>query len=316
MTRLRTVSKHPEQLETTPLIAESHHYDDPLAPQKLIFLEAVNQQRCVINSPQRNSQLTNTIPFFIVLLVMAFYTLFGFVDNHIATKNSIEIMAKHVEEKYGHKKEQNMLSAKLIELYKPYFGKDKISLWEYIKAYDSGNFVIDGQYDKYLILGWLIFFPGFLWLFGYLSFFTPPVYLIADRQRGILYSYGMGKVRLTRYKEAQFGYAGNMLAIKLYGINEKTGQLKTILYRPNVSHYSSFLTSTDSENHRFITFLNAYMQQGRDAVSPVDYQARKPFLSFGKNPLPADFEQQVKQILAKLDQEKKTMRKIDKEGTE
>ncbi|MFN6849966.1 hypothetical protein [Proteus mirabilis] len=305
MTCLRTVSKHPEQLETTPLIAESHHYDDPLEPQKLVFLEAVNQQRCVINSPQRNSQLTNTIPFFIVLLVMAFYTLFGFVDNHIATKNSIEIMAKHVEEKYGHKKEQNMLSAKLIELYKPYFGKDKISLWEYIKAYDSGNFVIDGQYDKYLILGWLIFFPGFLWLFGYLSFFTPPVYLIADRQRGILYSYGMGKVRLTRYKEAQFGYAGNMLAIKLYAINEKTGQLKTILYRPNVSHYSSFLTSTDSENHRFITFLNAYMQQGRDAVSPVDYQARKPFLSFGKNPLPADFEQQVKQILAKLDQEKK-----------
>ncbi|MDF7129531.1 hypothetical protein [Proteus mirabilis] len=305
MTNLRTVSKHPEQLETTPLIAESHHYDDPLEPQKLVFLEAVNQQRCVINSPQRNSQLTNTIPFFIVLLVMAFYTLFGFVDNHIATKNSIEIMAKHVEEKYGHKKEQNMLSAKLIELYKPYFGKDKISLWEYIKAYDSGNFVIDGQYDKYLILGWLIFFPGFLWLFGYLSFFTPPVYLIADRQRGILYSYGMGKVRLTRYKEAQFGYAGNMLAIKLYAINEKTGQLKTILYRPNVSHYSSFLTSTDSENHRFITFLNAYMQQGRDAVSPVDYQARKPFLSFGKNPLPADFEQQVKQILAKLDQEKK-----------
>ncbi|HHZ7249341.1 TPA: hypothetical protein ACWLY8_004018 [Proteus mirabilis] len=55
MTNLRTVSKHPEQLETTPLIAESHHYDDPLAPQKLIFLEAVNQQRCVINSPQRNS---------------------------------------------------------------------------------------------------------------------------------------------------------------------------------------------------------------------------------------------------------------------
>ncbi|TFU14335.1 hypothetical protein [Proteus mirabilis] len=52
------------------------------------------------------------------------------------------------------------------------------------------------------------------------------------------------------------------------------------------------------------------------AVSPVDYHARKPFLSFGKNPPPADFEQQVEQILAKLDQEKKTMRKIDKEGTE
>ncbi|MFV5933793.1 hypothetical protein ACLIJZ_03935 [Proteus mirabilis] len=304
MTNLRTVSKHPEQLETTPLVAESHHYDDPLAPQKLVFLEAVNQQRCVINSPQRNSQLTNTIPFFIVLLVMACYTLFGFVDNHIGKKMSIEQMAKHIEEKYGNRSNLDPETFKMIESYKPFFNKERISWWEYIKAYNSGEFFIDSQYDKYLVIGWLIFFPGFLWLFGYLSFFTPPVYLTADRQRGILYSYGMGKVRLTRYKEAQFGYAGNMLAIKLYGINEKTGQLKTILYRPNVSHYSSFLTSTDSENHRFITFLNAYMQQGRDAVSSIDYQARKPFLSFGKNPLPADFEQQVEQILAKLDQEK------------
>ena len=304
MTSLRTVSKHPEQLETTSLIAESHHYDDPLEPKKLVFLEAVNQQRCVINSPQRNSQLTNTIPFFIVLLVMACYTLFGFVDNHIGKKMSIEQMAKHIEEKYGNRSNLDPETFKMIESYKPFFNKEKISWWEYIKAYNSGEFFIDSQYDKYLVIGWLIFFPGFLWLFGYLSFFTPPVYLIADRQRGILYSYGMGKVRLTRYKEAQFGYAGNMLAIKLYGINEKTDQLKTVLYRPNVSHYSSFLTSTDSENHRFITFLNAYMQQGRDAVSPVDYQARKPFLSFGKNPLPADFEQQVEQILVKLDQEK------------
>ncbi|HEJ9437391.1 TPA: hypothetical protein SMM97_001028 [Proteus mirabilis] len=304
MTSLRTVSKHPEQLETTPLIAESHHYDDPLAPQKLVFLEAVNQQRCVINSPQRNSQLTNTIPFFIVLLVMACYTLFGFVDNHIGKKMSIEQMAQHIEEKYGNQSNLDPETFKMIESYKPFFNKERISWWEYIKAYNSGEFFIDSQYDKYLVIGWLIFFPGFLWLFGYLSFFTPPVYLIADRQRRILYSYGMGKVRLTRYKEAQFGYAGNMLAIKLYGIDEKTGQLKTILYRPNVSHYSSFLTSTDSENHRFITFLNAYMQQGRDAVSSIDYQARKPFLSFGKNPRPADFEQQVEQILAKLDQEK------------
>ncbi len=90
----------------------------------------------------------------------------------------------------------------------------------------------------------------------------------------------MGKVRLTRYKEAQFGYAGNMLAIKLYGINEKTGQLKRSSIAPMCPTTPSFLTSTDSENHRFITFLNAYMQQGRDAVSPIDYQARKPFLSF------------------------------------
>lgn len=63
MTSLYTATKHPEQLETTLLIEESHHYDDPLEPQKLVFLDAVNKQRCVINSPQRNSQLTNTTLF-------------------------------------------------------------------------------------------------------------------------------------------------------------------------------------------------------------------------------------------------------------
>ncbi|HIE4218122.1 TPA: hypothetical protein ACXM5D_003725 [Proteus mirabilis] len=299
MTNLRTVSKHPEQLKTTPLIAESHHYDDPLAPQKLVFLEAVNQQRCVINSPQRNSQLTNTIPFFIVLLVMAVYTLFSFIENHKSNYFTLQDNSNYFNEKYG---VDNLPIG--LSNYLPYMKVKEISIGTYLIDYYTDKIYKNDKFKILMTISWLIFFPGFLWLFGYLSFFTPPVYLIADRQRGILYSYGMGKVRLTRYKEAQFGYAGNMLAIKLYGINEKTGQLKTILYRPNVSHYSSFLTSTDSENHRFITFLNAYMQQGRDAVSSIDYQARKPFLSFGKNPLPADFEQQVEQILAKLDQEK------------
>ncbi|EHZ6874184.1 hypothetical protein K6N86_003943 [Providencia rettgeri] len=305
MTSLYTATKHPEQLETTPLIEESHHYDDPLEPQNLVFLDAVNQQRCVINSPQRNSQLTNTIPFFIVLLVMACYTLWGFMDRHSSKMYTFQDTINYSKSIYDSYNEQGSSPPKYLDKYVPYFNKEKISIWTYIKAYYSGELSRNSQAEIFLIIGWLIFFPGFLWLFAYLSFFTPPVYLIADRQRGILYSYGMGKVRLTRYEDAQFGYAGKMLAIKLYGIDEKTGQLKTILYKPNISHYSSFLTSTDSENHRFITFLNAYMQEGRDAVSSVDYQARNPFLFFGKNPLPTDFEQQVEQILAKLDQEKK-----------
>ncbi|MEY0728323.1 hypothetical protein AB7254_14055, partial [Providencia rettgeri] len=205
MTSLYTATKHPEQLEATPLIEESHHYDDPLEPQKLVFLDAVNKQRCVINSPQRNSQLTNTIPFFIVLLVMACYTLFGFVNNHLGKKTSMEQMSKYLQEKYSYLSEDKRRDNRSVVLYSPFFHKEKISWWEYIKAYNSGKYFTDSQYGKYLVIGWLIFFPGFLWLLGYLSFFTPPVYLIADRQRGILYSYGMGKVRLTRYEDAQFG---------------------------------------------------------------------------------------------------------------
>ncbi|HAT3811117.1 TPA: hypothetical protein I8608_004040, partial [Morganella morganii] len=286
MTRLYTATRHPEQLETTLLTGESHTYDDPLAPRKLVFLDAVNEQRCVINSPQRNSQLTNIIPFFIAILIMACYTSFYFVYEHTAAKASIEDMSQYL---FKHNQDFNKLDAlerNSIEKYEPFFGREDISWWEYIKAYNSGEFFTGSQNEKYLVIGWLILFPGALWLFGYLAFFVPPAHLIADRQRGILYSYGMGKVYVTRYEEAQIGLTGKMPAIKLYGLDQKSGELKTILFRPNVSHYSAFLTSTDSENHRFITFLNAYMQQGRDAVSASDYQARKPFLSFGKNPLP------------------------------
>lgn len=304
MTSLFTATRHPEQLETTPLVAESHLYDDPLAPNKLAFLDSVNEQRCVINSPQLNSRATNTIPFFIVLLVMACYTLFGFFETHIDNKTSIEMMSKHVEAKYGNSNNLDPHTLMMVESYRPFFGKEKISWWEYIKSYYSGEVSRNSNAEIFLIIGWLIFFPGFLWLFGYLAFFTAPTHLIADRKRRILYTYGMGKVYLTRYDDAQIGYAGKMIAIKHYRIDDKTGQLSTMIFRPNVSHYSSFLTSTDSENHRFITFLNAYMQQGRDAVSPTDYQARPPLLCFGKNPLPDDFEQQVQQILAKLDEKK------------
>ncbi|HED3891235.1 TPA: hypothetical protein R4229_003664 [Morganella morganii] len=304
MTSLYTATRHPEQLETTLLTGESHTYDDPLAPRKLVFLDAVNEQRCVINSPQRNSQLTNTIPFFIAILIMACYTSFYFVHEHTAAKASIEDMSQYL---FKHNQDFNKLDAlerNSIKKYEPFFGREDISWWEYIKAYNSGDFFTGSQNEKYIVIGWLILFPGALWIFGYLAFFVPPAHLIADRQRGILYSYGMGKVYVTRYEEAQIGLAGKMPAIKLYGLDQKSGELKTILFRPNVSHYSAFLTSTDSENHRFITFLNAYMQQGRDAVSASDYQARKPFLSFGKNSLPDDFEQQVTQILAKLDNRK------------
>ncbi|HBH7054300.1 TPA: hypothetical protein KV183_003799 [Morganella morganii] len=304
MTRLYTATRHPEQLETTLLTGESHTYDDPLAPRKLVFLNAVNEQRCVINSPQRNSQLTNTIPFFIAILIMACYTLFCFIDRHASKMYTFQDNINYDRSIYNLYIERNQKTPEYLNGYEIYFNKEEIDIFDYIKAYYSGKLSRNSDIDLLLIFGWLILFPGALWLFGYLAFFVPPAHLIADRQRGILYSYGMGKIYVTRYEEAQIGSAGKMPAIKLYGLDQKSGELKTILFRPNVSHYSAFLTSTDSENHRFITFLNAYMQQGRDAVSASDYQARKPFLSFGKNPLPDDFEQQVTQILAKLDNRK------------
>ncbi|HEK1718966.1 TPA: hypothetical protein SMT55_000110 [Proteus mirabilis] len=299
-----TISNFPEQLETSSLVDESHHYDDPLPPKNLVFLQSINNQECKIKSSQVNGRFTNTVPMFLVLLVMMFYTLFNFIEGHIITKSTLEDSIKEIENYSTYYTGNDRVVLKDINKYNPFFGKEKISWWEYIKAYNSGKFFVGSEDDKYFVLAWLVLFPSGLYILSSLAFFVPMTYLVADRKRQILYSYVDGIVMATRYEDAQFGYAGKMLAFKLFYIHPETGKLGIHIYRPNVSHYTGFLLSSDTEDHRFITFLNAYMQQGRDAVSPIDYQARKPFLSFGKNPLPADFEQQVEQILAKLDQEK------------
>ncbi len=295
-----TVSRFPSQLKTTRLADESHQYDDPLPLKDLVFLQSINKHECRIKSSQVNSRISNTFPMFVVLLVMMFYTGFVFFEGHISKKEYIEQRAHGLEKKY----KGNYERFDFIKKYEPFFGRENISWWDYAKAYNSGLFFIGSEYDKYYIIGWLIFFPGGLYILGSLNFFVPMTWLVADRKRGILYSYVDGIVTAVRYEDAQFGYAGRMLAFKLFYIHPETGKLGTHIYRPNVSFYTGFLMSTDTENYRFITFLNKYMKEGRDAVSSVDYQARDPLFCFAKNPLPDNFEQQVTQILAKLDKRK------------
>ncbi|HBH7054297.1 TPA: hypothetical protein KV183_003796 [Morganella morganii] len=301
-----TVSRFPSQLKTSRLADANYPYDDPLPLKDLVFLQSLNEQECRIKSSQVNSRKSNTVPVFLVLLVMMFYTLFTFVEKHNIKKHTFEENVLNAEERYLDKSviKINKLTTEYFEKYKPFFGKEKISWWDYAKAYNSGLFFIGSEYDKYFIIGWLIFFPGGLYIVGSLSFFVPMTWLVADRKRGILYSYVDGIVMAVRYEDAQFGFAGRMLVFKLFYIHPETGKLGTHIYRPNVSFYTGFLMSTDTENYRFITFLNKYMKEGRDAVSSVDYQARDPLFCFAKNPLPDNFEQQVTQILAKLDNRK------------
>ncbi len=60
--------------------------------------------------------------------------------------------------------------------------KGKISIWAYIKAYYTGELSRNSQAEIFLIIGWLIFSPVFMAIWLSL-FFTPPVYLTADRQK-------------------------------------------------------------------------------------------------------------------------------------
>ncbi|HEJ9630028.1 TPA: hypothetical protein SMN35_003822, partial [Proteus mirabilis] len=49
---------------------------------------------------------------------------------------------------------------------------------------------------------------------------------------------------------------------------------------------------------------NTFMKEGRDAISQTNYSRRKPLVWFNKNPLTADFEQQISCILAEIDKKK------------
>lgn len=299
-----TVSRFPSQPKTSRLADANYPYDDPLPLKDLVFLQSLNEQECRIKSSQVNSRKSNTIPIFVVLLVMMFYTLFIFVDGHRHKKTDFEKRVAHAELKYKNYQDLNKFDRDYLTMYEPYLGKDGVSWLDYLFYYYNDNIYKRNDFKILKIIGWLILFPGGLYIVGSLSFFVPMTWLVADRKRGILYSYVDGIVMAVRYEDAQFGFAGRMLAFKLFYIHPETGKLGTHIYRPNVSFYTGFLMSTDTENYRFITFLNKYMKEGRDAVSSVDYQARDPLFCFAKNPLPDNFEQQVTQILAKLDKRK------------
>ena len=299
-----TVSRHPSQLKTTRLADKSHQYDDPLPLKDLVFLQSINKHECRIKSSQVNSRISNTFPMFLVLMGMMFYTLIIFADGHMHKKADFEKRVARAELKYKNYQNLNKFDRDYLKIYEPYFGESEIGWLGYLFHYYNDDIYKREDFKIIKIIGWLIFFPGGLYILGSLNFFVPMTWLVADRKRGILYSYVDGIVTAVRYEDAQFGYAGRMLAFKLFYIHPETGKLGTHIYRPNISHYTGFLLSSDMENHRFITFLNAYMTEGRDAVSPADYQTRNPLFCFAKNPLPENFEQQVTQILAKLDNRK------------
>ena len=119
-----------------------------------------------------------------------------------------------------------------------------------------------------------------------------------------MYTWHGGKVFAARYPDVGVGKIGKMIAIQLFGVDKRKQSLVSELFFPNMYVYSVYHTSTDYHDQRFINFINTYMREGRDAIIQSNYYREKPKVFFGKNPLPADFEQQVTQILAKFDKRK------------
>ncbi|MDE5307352.1 hypothetical protein PY546_13250 [Providencia stuartii] len=139
---------------------------------------------------------------------------------------------------------------------------------------------------------------------GYIIFLKPLPVLIFDREKKYVYSYLKGKVSADRYEYIEYGHAPIMLAVRLYSINTENGELQEEMFLPYTSAMSNLNFNTANEANIFVSFVNTFMREGREAVMDSDYKQPKPLLLLSRNKLPKDFEAQIEAILIKRDEEK------------
>ncbi|HIE5768859.1 TPA: hypothetical protein ACXN3T_003696 [Proteus mirabilis] len=304
MASLFSGTNNPHKIEMNLFKEDNDNYNSSVKLKDFDFLNELTEDKCEIDSPNRNIIKNMAIPIFIVLFFSLIYLLHdkyekiyygkrGFIDDVILVENKYNKNNLELSEDW----------VIVFNKYKPYFNQ-KITYWDYLKAYYSGDF---HQGTKNAIYQEIALFSmpliGMI-LMGLIIFYMPWVVLKVDRKRQILYVWNSRQLLVTRYCDAEFGYAGTLMFLKLYGIDKKTGQLIEGYFKPNISYSTGLLVSRTAENKHFVTFINTFMKDGRDAISQTNYSRRKPLVWFNKNPLPADFEQQVSRILAEIDKKK------------
>ena len=268
------------------------------------FLNELTEDACEIDSPNRNLIKNIAIPIFIVLFFSFFYLIYNKAESIYYGREDFQQTVAIFEKNYN--KEYLNLSEvrkKVYNKYYPYFNRE-VTYWDYLKAYYSGEFYQGTKNAIYLEVA-LFSMPliGMI-LMGLIIFYMPWVVLKVDRKRQILYVWNSRQLLVTRYRDAEFGYAGTLMFLKLYCLDKKTGKLIEGYFKPNISYSTGLLVSRTAENKHFVTFINTFMNEGRDAISQTNYSRRKPLFWFNKNPLPTDFEQQVSHILAEIDKKK------------
>ncbi|MEX6313832.1 hypothetical protein AB6G19_08895 [Providencia manganoxydans] len=208
---------------------------------------------------------------------------------------------------YKEKYENSTNTPQGIERYRPFFDKTP-NLFDYLISYYSGNFYAGTKYSIYLTI---LFAFAFAFAFGYALYITgksvfigPYPILVLDRKRNLLYTWENKKVYVARYEDAGYAAPSNNLFIKLFTFNTDKNRLDTILFQPNASVHSSLFLSEEYENNAFISFINAYMQKGREAITDHDFESEPLKFYFGSYEPPVDVDEQIARTLNQLDKEK------------
>ncbi|WP_336193767.1 hypothetical protein [Providencia stuartii] len=301
-------AKHPHRLKPQPLGEQGERYTEDWPMSELDFLETVDKQQCVLVNKDIRRRDAFAFPGFItglIVFVMVFYFLFMEHNKKYTNFNSeISRTKNKYSDLYKINPEDKRIPSFVKEDYAPFFNQEKLSLLDYFHVYFNGQITATLYHDTLAFLA--MFFIAFYLIVvgGYQSFFKKPRTLVFDRDKNLVYTWHDGKVFVARYPEVGVGKIGKMIAIQLFGFDKYKQSLVTELFFPNVYVYSVYHTSTDYHDQRFINFINTYMREGRDALIQSNYYREKPKVFFGKNPIPADFEQQIDAILVKLDKEK------------
>ncbi|EOD2823432.1 hypothetical protein ACJLWH_004420, partial [Providencia stuartii] len=230
------------------------------------YVLKINLEQCQIKSTNFNYRKVVSIPLFLVVLAVFIFMINSFFENHYSNyKSFISVI-------YGYKDiyENSVNPPEAVELYRPFFDKTP-NLFDYLISYYSGNFYAGTEYSIYLTILFAFAFGYALYITGKSVFIGPYPILVLDRKRNLLYTWENKKVYVARYEDAGYAAPSNNLFIKLFTFNSDKNRLETILFQPNASVHSSLFLSEEYENNAFISFINAYMQKGRDAITDHDF---------------------------------------------
>ncbi|AIN65714.1 hypothetical protein AAH235_002808 [Providencia stuartii] len=289
----------PSKLKTQKITSYPEDYNAKGSLEDSPYVLKINLEQCQIKSTNFNYRKVVSIPLFLVVLAVFIFMINSFFENHYSNyKSFISVI-------YGYKDiyENSVNPPEAVELYRPFFDKTP-NLFDYLISYYSGNFYAGTEYSIYLTILFAFAFGYALYITGKSVFIGPYPILVLDRKRNLLYTWENKKVYVARYEDAGYAAPSNNLFIKLFTFNSDKNRLETILFQPNASVHSSLFLSEEYENNAFISFINAYMQKGRDAITDHDFGSEPLKFYFGSYEPPIDVDAQIAKTLNQLDKEK------------
>ncbi|EOX2923522.1 TPA: hypothetical protein ACKSJL_004064 [Providencia stuartii] len=289
----------PSKLKTQKIASYPEDYNAKGSLEDSPYVLKINLEQCQIKSTNFNYRKVVSIPLFLVVLAVFIFMINSFFENHYSNyKSFISVI-------YGYKDiyENSVNPPEAVELYRPFFDKTP-NLFDYLISYYSGNFYAGTEYSIYLTILFAFAFGYALYITGKSVFIGPYPILVLDRKRNLLYTWENKKVYVARYEDAGYAAPSNNLFIKLFTFNSDKNRLETILFQPNASVHSSLFLSEEYENNAFVSFINAYMQKGRDVITDHDFESEPLKFYFGRYEPPVDVDAQIAKTLNQLDKEK------------